>query len=63
MIVFINNMKLTKDLAKAVKYEVGKGKSRKYLTSQEGWMDKQFDKVDWDRLHGALENKPEGRKT
>ena len=39
-VVFVNNGKLTRDLAKAVRYKVGKEKTCEYLTSQEGWTDK-----------------------
>ena len=58
--VFVNNRKLTRDLAKVVRYEVGKEKVCKYLTPQEGWTDDQFDKVDWNRLHIALGESLEG---
>ena len=61
--VFVNNRKLTRDLAKTVRYEVGKEQARNYLMNKEGWTGEQFDKVDWNRLHGALGNKPEGHKT
>ena len=56
--VFVNNRKLTRDLAKTVRYEVGKEQARNYLINQEGWTGKQFDEVDWNRLHGALGNTP-----
>ena len=52
--VFVDNRKLTRDLSKAVKYKVGKEQAGNYLKSQEDWTGKQFDKVDWNRLHGAL---------
>ena len=58
--VFVNNRKLTRDLAKTVRYEVGKEQIRNYLINQEGWTGKQFDEVEWNRLHGALGSKPEG---
>ena len=55
--VFVNNRNLTSNLAKVVRYGVDKEKACKYLTSQGCWTDKQFDKVDWDRLHMALMGK------
>ena len=61
--VFVNNMKLTRDLAKTVRYEVEKEEARNYPMNKEGWTGEQFDEVDWTRLHGALGNNPEGYKT
>ena len=61
--VFVGTRKLMRDIAKTVRYEVGKEHARNYLINQEGWTGKQFDEVDWDRLYGALGNKPEGYKT
>ena len=63
MAVFVDNRKLTRNLAKAVRYEADKEKACKYLTSQEGWTNKEFDEVDWDRLYIALGKQPEGYKT
>ena len=60
--VFVDNRKLTRDLAKAVRYKVGKEQARNYLINQEGWTGKTIDEVDWNRLYGTLENKPEGYK-
>ena len=61
--VFVNNRKLTRDLAKTVRYKVGKKQARSYLINQEGWTGKQFGEVDRNRLHWALGNTPEGYKT
>ena len=61
--VFVDNRKLTRDLAKTVRYEVGKEQARNWLINQEGRTGEQFDEVDWNRLHGALGNKPEGYNT
>ena len=61
--VFVSNRKLTRDLAKTVRYEVGKEEARNYLMNEEGCVGEEFDEVDWTRLHGALGNKPEGYKT
>ena len=52
--MFVNNKKLTRDLAKAVRYKVGKKQAHNHLTSHEGWIDTQFDEVDWDRLHSVM---------
>ena len=61
--MFVDNRKLIRDLAKVVRYEVGKEQAREYLISQEDLTGEQFNKVDWNRLHGTLGNKPEGYKT
>ena len=61
--VFVNNRKLTRDLAKTGRYEVGKEEAHNYLTNKEGCTGEQFDEVDETRLHEALGNKPEGYKT
>ena len=53
---------MTRDLAKLVWYEVGKDQACIYLTSDEGWMDRQFDGVDWDRLYISLGGKPDDYK-
>ena len=53
--VFVNNRKLTRDLAKTVRYKVGKEQAHNYLINQEGWTGEKFDEVDLNRLHGARE--------
>ena len=35
--VFVDNRKLTRDLAKTVRYKVGKEQAQHYLINQEGW--------------------------
>ena len=44
--MFINNRKLTRDLAEVVWYEVGKEKAPVYLPSHKDWTEKQFNEVD-----------------
>ena len=61
--VFVNNRKLTRDLAKTVRYEVGKEQAHNYLINQDDLTGEQFDEVEWNRLHMALGNTPEGYKT
>ena len=61
--VFVNNRMLTRGVAKTVRRKVGKEHARNYLISAEGWTGEQFDEMDWNRLHRALGNKPEGYKT
>ena len=61
--VFFNNRKLIRDLTKTIRYKVGKERAHNCLINEEGWTGKQFDEVDWNRLHGALGNKPEGYTT
>ena len=55
--VFVNNRKLTRDLSKAVWYEVEKEQAHKYLICHKGWTGKQSNKMDWDRLHMALKKR------
>ena len=38
VVTFVNTITLTRDLAKAVWYEVGKEQARFYLTSHKSWM-------------------------
>ena len=49
--VFVTNMKLTRDLAKTVRYEVGKEQARNDLINKEGWTGEQFNEMDRNRLH------------
>ena len=42
----MNNRKLTRDLAKTVRYEMGKEEARNYLMNEEGWTGEQFEEVD-----------------
>lgn len=60
--VFVNNRKLTGDLGKDVRYEVGKEKARDHLTSSENWSDEKCNEVGWDFLHSAMEKKLDGYK-
>ena len=53
--VSVNSKKLTRDLGKAVQYEVRKEQARDHLISNKGWTNKEFDEVDQDRLHSAME--------
>jgi hypothetical protein len=53
--VFVNNRKLTRYLENEVCCEVGREKACKCLTSQEGWTNENFIKVNWDRLHKTEE--------
>ena len=52
--VFVNIRKLTSDLAKAVRYEVGKEQAHVYLTSHKGCAGKYLGKVDCARLQISL---------
>ena len=61
--VFVDNRKLTRDLAKTVRYKAGKEQTHTYFINQQGWTGRQYDEMDWNILHGALQNKPKGYKT
>ena len=45
-------------MGELVRYKVGKEHVLHHLKSNEGWANKQFDEVDQDRLHIAMDEKP-----
>lgn len=56
--IFIDEVKLTSDPTKALRYRLGKVRARDFLTSEKGWSPQQFDEVAWDSLHNVLSSKP-----
>ena len=56
--LFVSQHKITSDPTNSLRYLLGKKEARRFLTSEQGWTEEQFDSVGWDWLHQALSSKP-----
>lgn len=61
--VLVKGVKVTGDIADAVRFAKGMEDARVFLTKFEGWTEQQFEFVDWKNLHMALKSKPDAYKT
>ena len=61
--ILVNGVKITGDIADAIRYARGYEEARVFLVEQRGWSERQFDVVDWKSLHLTLKDKPYGYRT
>ena len=52
--LMVNGMKITGDIADAVRFARGREEARNFLIKEKGWSSEQFDEVEWVALHNAL---------
>ena len=57
MAVFVRGKKLTSDLSKAIRFEVGREKAKDFLMNECKWTEEQFEEVEWDLLDATLSKK------
>lgn len=55
--VLVKGVKVTGDIADALRYAKGYEEARVFLVNEKGWPERQFDAVDWKSLHKTLKNK------
>lgn len=62
--LFVNGVKLTSSIEKAVCFGLGKEESNQFLVNEPKakWTQEQFDQVDWERLDECLDLKPDTYK-
>ena len=56
--LYVNGQKITADPAHELRYLLGKIEAKRFLTTEQGWADDQFEDTGWDWLHRVLSSKP-----
>ena len=61
--VMNSGMKITGNIAETIRFAKGMEEARTFLVKEKGWLEKQFEEVDWNSLHCTLKCKPDGYVT